>query len=175
MRLPQPQKIGEFDSALEFRWDQVLRSLSLSPKHHPGSIPLPGGERYEPDFLLGPHLLEVKGDHNERIHKPRLAQEHYQRPVIILRRGIIASDDQEVEYAVWDCSWALRESHGFVPASEARPGDYISGDAYFRIPQEKIIEWGLGPLDFPHQSAYTKDHERNQSTSPEDRSHSLRG
>lgn len=154
MKFPQPQKIGEFDSALEFRWDQVLRSLSLSPKHHPGSLPLPNGERYEPDFLLEPYLLEVKGDHNERIHKPRLAQECYQKPVVILRRGIITSDDQEVEYAVWDHSYTLREHHGFIPASEAEPGDYISGDIYVHIPQKKISEWGLKPLDFPHQSAY---------------------
>ena len=153
---PEAQKIGEFDSALEYRWDCVLRSLSLSPQHHPGSLPLPNGERYEPDFLLEPYLLEVKGDHNERIHKPKLAQEHYQKPIIVLRKGIISStSDQEVEYATWDITYVLRDSHGFLPADSAAQGDYISGDAYLYLMShhpKKLEDWGLKPLDFPHQS-----------------------
>jgi hypothetical protein len=63
---------------------------------------------WEPDFLLETEtgesiLLEVKGDHNERIHKPTLAQEAEPTLIVLIGREpyLSAYDIGEYAGAVW--------------------------------------------------------------------------
>lgn len=62
-----------FMSALEANFAKTMdKVLGIVWSFEPDGVKLPNGENYRPDFWL-PHLstwLEVKGPHNQRIHKP---------------------------------------------------------------------------------------------------------
>lgn len=168
MRLPTPDRSGGYDSALERRWAHVLYNLGLFLEFHPGSIYLDNGQtEYQPDFILQPPhkdepewLLEVKGDHNERIEKPIKAHNQFKMPVAVLKSGFIPSTPEfnhiETEWARWTtfpARHALRDNVGFIPPNQIKAGDYVSGDIFHYLfqAQPELAE-EVRPLDIPHQA-----------------------
>lgn len=116
-----------FDSLLEKAWYLTLEKLGAKVWDHPAALDLQDGRTYEPDFLVGDVLCEVKGPHDERIDKPYRAYELYQLPVLILRPGQFSGEwDEERPGAVWEAcdgrSWGLVT----IP----------DGEAYFKLEDE---------------------------------------
>lgn len=62
-----------FRSALEADWAATLSSVGVAWSYEPEPYELPSGDRYRPDFFLPGQRIwfEVKGPHDERIHKVR--------------------------------------------------------------------------------------------------------
>jgi hypothetical protein len=62
-----------FRSTLEADWAATLDSLGITWSYEPEGVELPSGERYRPDFWVESQRIwfEVKGPHDERIHKTR--------------------------------------------------------------------------------------------------------
>lgn len=79
-----------YDSRLEADWAATLRTYNVKYQAHPGTIVLPTGEYYEPDFFVpgigsdAPWgwLLEVKGEHGERLWKVDAARTLNPRVVV---------------------------------------------------------------------------------------------
>lgn len=167
--IPHTQRIGNFDSALEFRWFTVLTSepLDLPVTHHPGQIYDPIlTTYYEPDFLISQGsqdvLGEAKGNTLDRAHKlPSLASQTGFLGVM-LYSGYIpplpSFNHLSQEFARWTCTngvHVLRSGHGFLPIRDAEPGDYISADIFFHALQEDHpISQSTQPLIFPHQADF---------------------
>lgn len=61
----------KFASTLEADWAATLDALSIAWQYEPEAVELPSGEWYRPDFYLPDCAtwLEVKGAHDERLHK----------------------------------------------------------------------------------------------------------
>ncbi|MER5671937.1 hypothetical protein [Pseudonocardia alni] len=66
-----------FRSTLEADWAATLDALSIRWVYEPEAVLLPSGEEYRPDFYLPDCAtwLEVKGPHDERLHKSRALAE----------------------------------------------------------------------------------------------------
>lgn len=77
-----------FDSQLEADWYATLVSWGFKPRHHPGRIQLSVGH-WEPDFLCGDVLLEVKGPGGDRLWKPAEAEATHGLGVVVLRPGLV--------------------------------------------------------------------------------------
>lgn len=62
-----------FRSTLEADWAATLGHLGISWSYEPEGVQLPSGERYRPDFWIETQRIwfEVKGPHDERLHKTR--------------------------------------------------------------------------------------------------------
>lgn len=164
------QKIGAFDSALEFRWFHTLTSLQLFVTHHPGSIYDPLlDSHYEPDFLISQDsqdfLGEAKGDSLDRVHKLPSITAQTGLPGVLLYSGYIppssAYNHLPYEFARWSCPTSvhvLRSGHGFLPLAESEPGDYLSADIFFALISNRdprATEYQ--PLPFHHQTHFQED------------------
>ena len=130
-----------FDSVLEMDWTASLTAWGVDWEYHPGTLPLSNGEYWEPDLYLknaGPWaediILEIKGPHNDRIHKPILAQQDYPYFTILIGREPWMRADELGNFAgaVWHLpndepyDWDLN-GKGFLfvsaeKASEQTPG-----------------------------------------------------
>ena len=131
----------KFDSILEMNWCASMVVWGVNFQYHPATLLLEGGELWQPDFLLreaaGPCqdiLLEVKGDHDERIHKPQIAQEMYPDLTVLIGREYYLRADHlnTIPGAVWhrpdgsDYEWDLNGNGKIYVsaeyASEESPG-----------------------------------------------------
>lgn len=94
----------QFDSVLESDWAATLTAWGVEYRYHPGRLFLSNGDVYEPDFQLeGDIILEVKGDHSQRIDKAWRAGLETGIPVIVGRGGWIpAASGIEYAGAVWE-------------------------------------------------------------------------
>ena len=107
-----------YDSQLEADWACTLDSWGLDVTHHPGRIQLSTGW-WEPDFLCGDVMLEVKGPGGERLWKPAEAEQTHGLGVVVLRPGLVMpGSDNETAGATW---------HGTQPSGE-----------------EWVVEWPAG-------------------------------
>lgn len=86
----------DFDSVLEADWYVTLVDWGLDVVHHPGQVRLASGGWWEPDFAItgwdGVTVLgEAKGPSDQRIEKPREAEEMHSDlgGVVILRTGLV--------------------------------------------------------------------------------------
>ena len=93
-----------YDSALEADWAATLTAWGVEFRYHPGRIFLSNGDIYEPDFQVeGDLILEVKGDHDQRIDKAWRANVETGIPIIVGRSGWIpAASGIEYAGAVWE-------------------------------------------------------------------------
>ncbi len=66
-----------FESTLEADWAATFDAWDWYWEYEPVAVKLPSGENYRPDFRLPAQRVwaEVKGPHNERIHKPAELQQ----------------------------------------------------------------------------------------------------
>lgn len=78
---------------LEMDWAATLSAWKVDWEFHPGTLALSNGEYWEPDFLLrnaapwGVDILfEVKGPHNDRLHKAVVAQEDHPDLLVLIGR-----------------------------------------------------------------------------------------
>lgn len=97
-------QVGAYDSVLEADWAATLESLGIEFTHHPGSLRLSDGRVYEPDFVLTREeiLLEVKGNHNERVEKAAIASRDHGLTALIGRVGLVpAGSNVEEAGLVW--------------------------------------------------------------------------
>jgi hypothetical protein len=71
--IPVTYQGERFRSTLEADWAATFDSLGIAWCYEPTGLELPSGTRYRPDFWLRGQRIwfEVKGPHNERIHKPQ--------------------------------------------------------------------------------------------------------
>ncbi len=118
----------QLDSQLECDWMHTLDMWGMEYVYHPGRIVFNDGSFYEPDFQLdGDILLEVKGGHDARIHKPLLAREMGHN-VIIARSGFVpAGSNVEYAGAVWDDEdWVVVQEADRRPRF-VRDGPGVSG------------------------------------------------
>lgn len=136
----------EFDSVLEMNWCASLTVWGVDWVFHPGRILLSNGEWWEPDLLLRGAmgegqdiLLEVKGGHDERIHKPRLAQEEHPDLMVLVGREYYLRADMvnEIPGAVWhrpdgsEFDWDLNGA-GVVYVSGERATEESPGLLFYR-------------------------------------------
>lgn len=121
----------QFDSQLEADWAATLTAWGIEYKYHPGRLFLSNGDVYEPDFQLdGDVILEVKGDHDQRVDKAWRAALETGIPVIVGRGGWIpAASGIEYAGAVWEPEeWVVERVNGSL--RWAREED-ASGEKYY--------------------------------------------
>lgn len=96
----------QFDSQLEADWAATLTAWGMEWKHHPGSLQLPDGRWWEPDFQVegtdSDILLEVKGWHNERLDKAWIAAAMGFKVVVGREGWMPAGHSGEFAGAVWE-------------------------------------------------------------------------
>lgn len=81
--VPQTYRGTRFRSTLEADWAATLDALNIAWQYEPEAVELPSGEFYRPDFYLPQCTtwLEVKGPHDDRLHKAmELGEEAYHHP-----------------------------------------------------------------------------------------------
>lgn len=159
MPFPDAMKKGPYDSLLELQWAFLLHTLNIPVQHHPGSIALPNGQFYEPDFYLpGPNqIVEVKGYHHNRIHKTRLAASLTDDLIVIAHPGLIPPTPEfnhlTHELADWLPAYPLIPGYGFAPTVL-----HTSSDTPYYLPASADPLTDLAyALAFPHHSSVPVD------------------
>jgi hypothetical protein len=98
---------SEFDSLLECAWAKTLEAYGFQWKHHPVPVTVDDeGTLWEPDFLCGDVLLEVKpyeGESTDRLWKAYAARKRYGLPVLVARPGVWSDNwDDERPGLEWE-------------------------------------------------------------------------
>ena len=130
-----------YDSQLEADWAATLDSWGLHVVHHPGRIQLSTGW-WEPDFLCGDVLLEVKGPGGERLWKPAEAEQTHEQGVVILRPGLIMpGSNNETAGATWHgttvagMEWVVEWPNGAGPRFTRTP----ASGSEVRVSAERVV------------------------------------
>lgn len=125
-----------FDSKLELAWFITLEGLGCDIWDHPAQLRLEDGTIYEPDFLVGEVLCEVKGGHDERLWKPYAAHRQHGLPVLVLRQGVVPPD-WETEVA--GCDWESCDEQEWVIALDPAGAKFmLQQDAEMIYPRSHV-------------------------------------